>query len=296
MQEQLDLWTILGILLGVGSLCGVWMYYFLRVQKYEPTMSSRKNALSSGYRVPTAAGQHDLDQHYDFELVNPTFGEPHEYTLFWLHGLGDVPSSWKEGTYSFHLKRTKIILPAAPIMPVTLNSGMNMPAWFDINGLSIGAQEDEIGIQAACTQLARMIEHEISEHDLNPLHVAVGGFSQGGALALHTCLVEGYLQVQIGAVVGLSCWLPLGSNMMAKMHGNSPDSSSNIQLSKVNSTTPLFMGHGLDDPLVRLDYGETTFNVLIRNKSLFKRYRMTHETCTSELKDVGIFLKDVWNM
>lgn len=276
-----DIWTIIILVAAIITLASVWIYYFRRVQKFQKEMSER----DSYQRVPID----DHQQQKNFELVNPKFGQSHEFTLFWLHGLGDIPSSWKEGTNSFNLERTKIILPAAPIIPVTLNGGMQMPAWFDIIGLSLGTTEDKVGIRAACEQLASMIEKEIKEHNIHPKNIAVGGFSQGGAVALHTCLVKGYLKHKIGAVVGLSCWLPLGSTLMDA-------NGSDLQLSKLNRETSLFMGHGINDPLVRLDYGELTFKMLKRKDSEFKQYRMNHETCTSELRDVSAFLKRVFKM
>ena len=180
-----------------------------------------------------------------------------------------------------------------------------MPAWFDIYGLTMGAQEDALGIHRACQSLAFLIEEETRVHGILPSNIAVGGFSQGGAVALHTCFVHGYLKETIGAVVGLSCWLPLGASIIGSSRrrrgggggggggegeGGGGEESP-IVLSEKNRETPLFMGHGMKDSLVRCEYGEMTSNVLTRQDLTFQTYRgIGHETCTTELQHVRTFL------
>jgi predicted esterase len=223
MKGLPDVWILVGVFVIILSFVGVWLYYFLKVRSYERLNQNDNSSESSGssYRPLNS------------EIIQPSLGEKHLYTLFWLHGLGDVPSSWKAGTLSFNLKNTKIVLPAAPISPVTINGGMKMPSWFDIMGLTIGSPEDQEGIHLASQNLACLINEEMKHVD--PLHIAIGGFSQGGAVALNTAFVDGYLQHQIGCVVGLSCWLPGGSSIVNQ------SASSSVQLSSINSSTPLFM-------------------------------------------------------
>ncbi|XP_042337434.1 acyl-protein thioesterase 2-like [Plectropomus leopardus] len=90
-------------------------------------------------------------------------------------------------------------------MPVTLNMGARMPAWFDLMGLSLHSQEDEVGIKKAADNIKAIIDHEV-KNGIPPNRIMLGGFSQGGALSLYTALT---CEHQLAGVVALSCWLPL---------------------------------------------------------------------------------------
>ena len=95
-------------------------------------------------------------------------------------------------------------------MPVTLNMGMQMPAWFDIYGLDAGAQVDEAGILKAAARLEALVAME------DPAtKIVLGGFSQGGAVALTAGLRCSAKNVE--AVVGTSTWLPLGDSYPAAL-------------------------------------------------------------------------------
>lgn len=99
----------------------------------------------------------------------------------------------------------KVICPTAPVMSVTLNAGFQMPSWFDLKSLDIGGEEDEAGIKKAAINVHSWINKEI-ESGIPSNRIVLGGFSQGGALALYAALT--YPQ-QLAGVVSLSCWLPL---------------------------------------------------------------------------------------
>lgn len=99
----------------------------------------------------------------------------------------------------------KIVCPTAPTQPVTLNAGFRMPSWFDLKTLDVGGPEDEEGIRSASQNIHSLINSEISK-GIPSNRVVLGGFSQGGALALYSALT--YDQPLAG-VIALSCWLPL---------------------------------------------------------------------------------------
>ena len=102
-------------------------------------------------------------------LVNPPFGDAHTFTLFWLHGLGDTADGWRDGVSAFQLRRTRVVLPTAPVRPVTINGGMAMNAWFDIAGLTIGAREDVAGIEEASAALGARVWRAKQRVRLQPL-------------------------------------------------------------------------------------------------------------------------------
>ena len=110
---MVDVLTLCVIIAGIASLAGVWVYYFLQINTPGSTTTT-----PSYRRVP--ASQEEMRQ--QVEEIPPSSGK-HLYTLFWLHGLGDVPSSWLAGMRSLRLQHTKIILPSAPTINVSLNAG-----------------------------------------------------------------------------------------------------------------------------------------------------------------------------
>ena len=101
--------------------------------------------------------------------------------------------------------------PTANTIPVTLNLGFQMPSWFDIKSLEVGGSEDEAGIKEAATQIHGMINNEIRA-GIPADRIILGGFSQGGALALYSAMTY---PEKLAGVIGLSCWLPLHSTFPA---------------------------------------------------------------------------------
>ena len=99
----------------------------------------------------------------------------------------------------------KVICPTANKMPVTLNSGFQMPSWFDLLSLDPAGKEDEAGIKKAAQLVDLIIEEELKT-GIPSERIMIGGFSQGGALSLYTAL---HTKHKLAGVVALSCWFPL---------------------------------------------------------------------------------------
>lgn len=197
-------------------------------------------------------------------------------TLIFLHGLGDTGQGWSESFRQMKLKNVKCVCPNAPVSPVTLNYGMKMPSWFDIKGLSIESDEDEEGIVAASELLKKLIADE-EKAGISSENIFVGGFSQGGAVAMYTALTS---TKKLGGVIGLSTWLPL--------HKKFPS-----VFSEVNKDIPVFQGHGNADPLVPLPWGQMSGEKIkqMTSKHTFHTYQnMGHSSCEQEMDDVKDFL------
>lgn len=277
------MWLVVGSVLTLVGLVGLWLHYFYRsAQQREERRRQHKGKYASvPLSEPKSRGGAPA---LAISLVNPPFGDEHKFTLFWLHGLGDTADGWRDGAASFQLRCTRVVLPTAPVRPVTINGGIAMNAWFDIAGLTIGAREDVAGIEEACKALAALVRKEIAG-GIPASRIAVGGFSQGGAVALHTVYVEGFLDIQIGAVVALSAWLPRGAKIL-RGGRNVP------KMSRVNASTAIFMGHGKHDPMVQVQFGELSAKILKDGgaPTTWKTYACQHTTCASEMSDVGKFL------
>ncbi|KAK3091501.1 hypothetical protein FSP39_020287 [Pinctada imbricata] len=201
----------------------------------------------------------------------------HTATLIFLHGLGDTGHGWADGFRMMKLNNIKCVCPNAPIQHVTLNAGMKMPSWFDIIGLGPDGPEDEAGIKTASNILKTLIEDEVkSGIPLN--RIMVGGFSQGGAVALYTAMTLGK---PFAGVVGLSTWMPLHKQFKE------------LTTADYIKDLPIFQGHGYEDPLVPFRWAEATSKLLktvVKNHS-FQSYPMGHSSCPQEMMDVKEFLE-----
>ncbi|CAF1147165.1 unnamed protein product [Rotaria magnacalcarata] len=204
-------------------------------------------------------------------------------SVIFLHGLGDVGASWREAieTYRIHkaVPYVKFIFPNAPTQRVTLNMGMPMPAWFDIYGLDKNAREDQAGIEKSSKLLNELVEEEI-KNGISPERIIVGGFSMGGAVAIHAALTSPHT---LGGVVALSTWLPLSTTFpQALVSGDK----------KIN--LPILQCHGDQDTLVQLQWARLTeqgVKAMGFKQYAFKEYRnMSHESCHQEMDDVSKFI------
>ncbi|CAF0897426.1 unnamed protein product [Adineta steineri] len=209
--------------------------------------------------------------------------DKHTATIIFLHGLGDVGGSWYDAFKTCRIIKSmpyvKFIFPTAPVRKVTLNMGMPMTSWFDILGLEQDVKEDQEGIETSSMLLNNLIEEEI-QNGISPECIIIGGFSMGGAIALHAALTSSYT---LGGVIALSTWLPLSTTFpQALVSGDK----------KIN--LPILQCHGDEDPLVQLKWARLTEQ---RIKSMgFKQYafreykNMGHASCDREMKDVSSFI------
>jgi lysophospholipase-2 len=200
----------------------------------------------------------------------------HTASVIFLHGLGDTGHGWSQMLQSIRQPHIKYICPTANAIPVTLNMGMRMPSWFDIRGLSPDSSEDEQGIKAAAEQLESLISEE-EKLGVPRNRIIVGGFSQGGAVALYSAFSSP--KPPLGGVVAMSSWLPLSKSFPAALKGN--------------QQTPVLQCHGQADSMVAFSFGQMTSQLLQAfNKNVeFKAYPdMDHGSCEEELQEVKQFI------
>lgn len=201
----------------------------------------------------------------------------HTATLIFLHGLGDTGQRWSRELEAIREPYMKIICPTANTIPVTLNNEMDMPAWFDVDRLDASALEDEYGIKGAATSIHKMIKDEING-GIPSERIIIGGFSQGGGLALYSGLT---FQKKLAAIVALSCWLPLGEKL-----------SPSVVID--NKDVPILQCHGDGDDIVRYSYGKSTSSLLSKfSKNVdFKTYvGLMHTVSPEEMDDIKNFMK-----
>lgn len=148
-----------------------------------------------------------------------------------------------------------------------------MPSWFDLMTLEIGGDEDEAGIKSARDNIHGMIRKEVSA-GIPANRIVLGGFSQGGALALYSSLT---FDQKLAGVLALSCWLPL--------HKQFPQSMVS------GNDIPIFQAHGDYDPVVPYKYGQLSASLLksFMKNVTFKTYNgLSHSSSDEEMKDVMV--------
>ncbi|KAM7543264.1 hypothetical protein Aperf_G00000015263 [Anoplocephala perfoliata] len=202
-------------------------------------------------------------------------------TLIFLHGLGDTGAGWAESLRAIVPPYCKLICPNARSIPVTLNFGMVMPAWYDLYGLSPGAEQDEQGIVNSANELAKFVEAE-KNASIPPERIVVGGFSQGGSTALYYAMTN--TEPKLGGLIALSSWLPLHQKFV-----------SNFNAVTANRSLPILQCHGKADPIVPYELGELTNSILKQfgfwQCSMCSYQAMGHYSSDREMSDVKEFLR-----
>ena len=201
--------------------------------------------------------------------------------VIWLHGLGAdghdfepiVPELVRPGE-----RALRFVFPNAPVRPVTLNNGYAMRAWYDIAALDRRAGEDERGIRASAATIEALIRRE-NERGIASARIVVAGFSQGGAMALFAG--TRYAQPLAG-IMGLSCYLVLAGTLEGERHS-------------ANQATPIFLAHGLLDPVVAPALGEQARRQLesAGYQVEWHTYSMPHSVCPQEVTDIAAWLRRV---
>lgn len=203
-------------------------------------------------------------------------------TVIFLHGLGDTGMGWAPVMDMVKEAHLKYVCPHAPVQAVTLNGGMQMPSWFDIRSLDASGNEDEAGIKKAAESVHAMLKAE-EESGTPPSRIVLGGFSQGGGLALYSALTY---EKKLGGVVALSSWLPLHKEIASLV----------AKGGLANQDTPILQGHGDMDPLVLHQIGQLTATYLaaFNPNHSFKTYPgMGHSSCDQEIQDLKQFFAKI---
>jgi phospholipase/carboxylesterase len=171
--------------------------------------------------------------------------------------------------------RVRFLFPHAPKMPVAINNGYVMPAWYDIREANLSERADIAGVQRSQGQLEALVARE-SARGIDQARIVLAGFSQGGAVALYTGLRH---PRRIAAIVALSTYL-IGLQTVSG------------EASQANRDVPIFMAHGTFDPVVRLDWAQASRDALVRSgwKVEWHEYPMEHSAVMEEVAAIGAFL------
>ena len=220
----------------------------------------------------------------DLQHVELTTGSEPRGSVIWLHGLGADGWDFVPIVRELPLPEDlalRFIFPHAPERPVTINNGFVMRAWYDIAQNEIARLPDERGIRESQAAVERLIARE-RERGVAARNIVLAGFSQGGAIALQTGLRH---PERLGGIVALSAYLALEDSLDA-------------EAASANKSTPIFMAHGTEDPIVPLALAEASQRALrMRGYDVeWRTWPMPHALCAEEVEAIGAFLARIYGV
>lgn len=203
-------------------------------------------------------------------------------SVIWMHGLGDDGSGWSQVVPSLGLPpglAVRFLFPHAPMIPVAINNGYVMRAWYDIREADLNSRADLAGVRRSQAQVEALVARE-STRGVAESRIVLAGFSQGGAIALYTGLRH---SARLAGIVALSTYLIDAPNLAA-------------EAAAANRGVPIFMAHGTQDPVVRFAWGEASRAALAAAgyPVEWHAYPMEHSAVIEEIVAVGAFLRRVF--
>lgn len=211
-------------------------------------------------------------------VVIPSAGT-HTATVIWLHGLGADGHDFEPVVPELKLPHDhgiQFVFPHAPYRPITINGGLTMRAWYNVKDADLTKYEDTDGIADSSRILTGLIDAE-RDVGITTDKILLAGFSQGGAVALHTALRH---PRRLAGVLALSTYLPLPSRLSKEAH-------------QANTNIPILMVHGTEDPVIPLVQAQRSFDQL-KNMNYdieWRTFPMQHAVCPPEIAEISNWLQ-----
>ncbi|MEB0136348.1 dienelactone hydrolase family protein [Actimicrobium sp. CCC2.4] len=199
--------------------------------------------------------------------------------VIWLHGLGADGNDFAPVVEELDLTGCpgiRFVFPHAPTMPVTVNNGYVMRAWYDILGTDLVRREDEAGLRKSQAAIEQLIAQQTAA-GIPASRIVLAGFSQGCAMTLQTGLRH---PKQLAGLLCLSGYVPLNAKLAEERH-------------PANQHTPIFLAHGRSDPVIPFARAEQSRDLLLSLGYAvdWQAYPMQHSLCPQEIKDIGAWFQ-----
>ena len=218
----------------------------------------------------------------DSPIVIETGSNPPDSAVIWLHGLGADGHDFEPIVPELKLPSSlniRFIFPHAPMMPVTINQGFVMRAWYDIKSDRIANEPDEAGIRSSAELVNAMVDEQIAA-GIDPSRIVLAGFSQGGAIALQAALRQ---PNQLAGIMALSTYLPLPEKLAAEK-------------SQANQDIPIFLAHGAIDQVIPIDLAYSTRGQLEKAGYQLEWHEyehMPHSVSLDEINHISAWLQRI---
>jgi len=227
------------------------------------------------YAMDNSNSAHNENSGELLDYVEVTTADNPSYSVIWLHGLGADGHDFEPIVPFLGLSpgtSVRFIFPHALMRPVTVNGGAVMRAWYDIIEISSSKGQDESGIRHSAGKVRALIDFEVSR-GIPASKIILAGFSQGGAMALHVGL---RYPEKLAGIMALSAYLLFPERLQS-------------EASKANSRTPVFIGHGTQDPVVPFPLGQAVVSALQAGSwpVEWHSYPIPHSVSQPEISDIG---------
>lgn len=201
-------------------------------------------------------------------------------SIIWMHGLGADGNDFVPivGEMELPVRPVRFIFPHAPVRAVTINGGFQMRAWYDVLSDDFSRREDDMGVRESQNMIEALIQRE-NERGTSSRDIVLAGFSQGGAMALHTGLRH---PERLAGILALSTYVPVSKTLEA-------------EVSPANRDVPIFMAHGTADPIIPLWLAGSSRQLLERlgYDVQWHEYQMEHAVIWEEVADIARWLRGV---
>ncbi|MCE8040103.1 alpha/beta fold hydrolase [Halomonas desiderata] len=209
-------------------------------------------------------------------IIEPRSGRPADACVFILHGLGADGHDFEPLVPALTLKEgldVRFILPHAPRLPVTINGGMVMPAWYDIYEMSLDRRVDTRQLVASAERIQALVQEQI-DHGIDSRRIILAGFSQGGAVAYQAALS---FPSPLGGLLAMSTYFATAET---------------IELNEANRGLPIEIHHGSFDPVVPEALGKAAQQRLqsLEYPVNYRSYPMAHAVCPQQVGDIAAWL------
>lgn len=207
---------------------------------------------------------------------------PAKRSVIVLHGLGADGSDFVPIVPELNLPESaavRFVFPHAPVMPITINNGFQMRAWYDITSFAIDKNIDKENMAKSANLVEKLIEKEV-ERGISTANIMLAGFSQGAVIALITGLCY---PDSLAGIIALSGYLPYPVETLENA-------------SDANRQIPIFMAHGTFDPIVPFALGKAA-SMFLKDANYpitWHNYPIPHSVSPDEIKDIASFIKEVW--
>lgn len=215
---------------------------------------------------------------YEIVEYNP-LNQPIDKAVIWLHGLGASGDDFVPVVPHLGLPdelAVRFVFPHAPSIPVTINGGYVMPAWYDILERSIDRKVDIEQIVLSSDKIGRLVDEQIRQ-GVPSQNIIIAGFSQGGAVAYHHALTS---DKPLAGLLALSTYFATAEQVKTV-----PDTS-----------LPVLIHHGEYDDTVPEILGVRAKNALLERgiEPEYRSYAMAHQVCMEQIKDIGAWMTDIF--
>jgi len=200
-------------------------------------------------------------------------------SVIWLHGLGADGNDFAPIVPELRLPESlaiRFIFPHAPSIPVTVNGGLVMPAWYDILEMDIDRKIDTVQLMKSATEINGFVTREL-KRNIRSKRIVIAGFSQGGAIAYQVALSS---QFTLGGLLAMSTYFATVDS---------------IELCDSNKKIPIKIQHGTDDSVVPESLGKKATTQLIKlgYSVNYQNYPMEHAVCSQQISDISLWLQEI---